>query len=157
MAGTLDGLENVSSISANIEALKQAQSNSSSALNANKNQVDPDTFLIQQQQNFNSMLNTLIGSTDDEKEKSSSDYFSFFDNSQSSSLTGLQSTADLQKLAAMEESSALLGRTVTYYGTDSNEEKSGVVSKITFSGNYSPLLVLNDGTEIPAGAVTSLK
>lgn len=157
MSSTFDGLENIYSISANIESLKKAQNNSESALNANKGQVDANSFLLQQQQNFNSMLNTLIGSSDDDKEKSSSDYFSFLDSSQSSSLSSLQNAADLQKLQAMEQSLPLIGRTVTYYGTDSNEEKSGVVSKVSFNSSSNAVLVLQDGTELPAGAVTGLK
>jgi hypothetical protein len=157
MSSSFDGLENIYSIQANIDALKKAQSNKESALNANKGQVDPDSFLLETQQNFNSMLNTLIGSSDDDKEKSSSDYFSFLDSSQSSSLSSLQSSADLQKLQAMEQNSSLIGRTVTYYGTDSNEEKSGVISKISFNSSSTPILVLQDGTELPAGAVTGLK
>jgi len=157
MSSSFDGLENIYSIQANIDALKKAQSNKESALNANKGQVDPDSFLLETQQNFNSMLNTLIGSSDDDKEKSSSDYFSFLDSSQSSSLSSLQNAADLQKLQAMEQSSPLIGRTVTYYGTDSNEEKSGVVSKVSFNSSSNAVLVLKDGTELPAGAVTGLK
>ena len=152
MSDTLDGLSNIYAIQAKLEALKSAKSSASSNT-GNSQAVDPDTFLIQTQQNFNQMLNTLITSPDEEKQQSSSDYLSYLESDASSSLN----TAALQKLAAMEQFSPLIGRTVTYYGTDSNEEKSGVISKITFSSSSAPILVLQDGTELPAGAVTGLK
>lgn len=154
MSDAFDGLSNVYSIQANIEALKNAQTNSSAALNSNNNnQVDPKTFLYQTELTFNQMLNSLVGSADEEKEDSSSDYFSFLSDSQNSSL----STADLQKLTAMEQYSPLIGRTVTYFDSATGVEKSGVIGKISFNDSSAPLLVLNDGTQLPAGAVTGLK
>lgn len=160
MSDTLDGLSNIYSIQANLEALKNAKNNSAAALNTGKSQVDPGAFLLQKEQTFNTMLNTLISSPDEEKQQNSSNYFDFLDNSQNSSLSGLtgqQNTVDLQRLAQMEQYSPLIGRTATYFDSSSNLEKSGVIGSLSFKNDSSVVLVLSNGTEVPAGAVTGVK
>jgi hypothetical protein len=150
----LDGLSNIYTIQANIDALKNAQGNSSAALN-NQSQVDPDTFLYQTALSFNQMLDSLVSPSDDEKEKNSSDLFGFLGNSQESYIENLtkQQTATTTQQA---QSSPLIGRTATYYDPATGEEKNGVINKVSFDrGGQS--LILADGTELPAGAVTGLK
>ena len=152
MSSITDGLENIYSIQANIESLKNAQQNSSSAT---KSQVDPDTFLYQTAQSFNKMLDSLLSSSDEDKESSSSDLFGFLDNSQQSyidSLTKQQAATTTQQA----QSSPLIGRTVTYFSTETGAETSGVVSQISLERG-GQVLILSDGTILPAGAVTGFK
>jgi hypothetical protein len=167
MADTLDGLSNLTSISAQIETLKQAQLNSAAAVKQSNGTGtatnDVDSYLINTQQNFSKMLDILTTSADqqsDTSSTSSADPFAFLNggqNSTLSSLTAQQNAIEMQKLAAAEQSSALLGKTVTYYTADSPEQKSGVVSKITFNDSGAPFLLLADGTTIPVGSVAALK
>jgi hypothetical protein len=160
MASTFDGLNNISAIQANIESLKQAQSNSQAALNTTAegtSKVDVNSYLLQTEKNFSSMLNALVGTDSAEKEESSSDIFSAIDSAQSSSLASLQNTADLQRLMAMEEYAGLTGKTVTYYDSATGAAKSGVIGQIKFADSGAALVVLQDGTQLPAGSVTGIK
>ncbi|MCU0641812.1 MAG: hypothetical protein MUC35_07030 [Candidatus Margulisbacteria bacterium] len=162
MTDPIDGLSNLTQISANIEVLKQAQLNSTAAAKqSGGTATDVDSYLIQTEQNFSKMLDVLTTvKSDDTGGSSNSDPLAYFSSEQSSTLSDLtaqQNALQLQKLAAAEQSSALLGRTVTYYTTDSLEQQSGVVSKITFNDGGAPFLLLEDGKTIQVGAVNSVK
>ncbi|MDD5382302.1 MAG: hypothetical protein PHH60_01425 [Candidatus Margulisbacteria bacterium] len=159
MSDTLDGLSNIYAIQANIESLKNAQINSSSSLNntSSGSHVSPGTFLYQTEQSFNKMLTTLTTPLDDQDESSSTDPFSFLDSSQDSSLNSVSSTDSIKQLLELEQSSTMIGRTVTYTDSVTGEEKSGVISKLSFTSGSVALLILSDGTELAAGSVTSLQ
>jgi hypothetical protein len=161
----LDGLSNLTQLSANIEALKNARQNSAAALNSSQlsasGTTDVGSYLLTTEQNFSKMLDILTTPADQQQEtSSSSDPFAFLNNGQDStlsSLTSQQNALELQRLAAAEQNSALIGRTVAYYTSDSTAQQSGVVSKITFSGAGAVFLVLTDGKTIPLGSVAELK
>ncbi len=161
MSDILDGLSNYTNISANIEALKAAQANSaavtsSSSSAAAGNLTEAQSFLLQNEQKFNDMLNSLLSSSSDEKNEKSSDSLSSLINSYSSSSTSqAQGSASLQQLNAMEKNSPLLGRTVSYYAA-SGELKSGKIASISFTSSASAILNLGNGDSINAGAVVSV-
>jgi len=102
----------------------------------------------------------LISPSDTENEENKSDPFSFLTNNsdQNSLLTQQNSSVStiMQQLNTLESNSALLGRTVTYIDSASNEQKSAIVSKITFTSNLTPVLNLSNGDTIAVGAITSI-
>lgn len=160
MSGTFDGLSNIYQISAQIDALKNAEQNTSAALGASSaggiNATDPNSFLIQSEQNFNTMLNALTTTQDDQQQQTnSSDPFSFLNNNNQNPLTATQNSADLQRLNALEQNSAMLGKAVIY--RNGGAENSGVIQKILIDQNSTPVFVLTDGSQIPISAVIGLK
>ena len=159
MSGLFDGLSNISSLNSSVDLMKLAQQNSA-GLNSTTLSNDPATFQIQMQQSFNQMLNMLISPSDTENEENKSDPFSFLTNNsdQNSLLTQQNSSVStiMQQLNTLESNSALLGRTVTYIDSASNEQKSAIVSKITFTSNLTPVLNLSNGDTIAVGAITSI-
>lgn len=161
MSSTLDGLSNLTAVSARIEALKNAKLNSAAALNATASTAtgtNVDSLLIQNEQNFSKMLDILTASSDDQSGSANSTSFLGEQDSTLNSLAEQQTTLNLKRLAAMEETSPLIGRTVSYYTTDSAAQKSGVVSSVAFTdGSSGAILVLADGARVPTGAVTELK
>jgi hypothetical protein len=160
MSDALDGLSNYYSIQANIDALKNAQLNSTSALSSNNNSSnsissDPKSFLLQTEQNFNQMLNILITSPDDQNQQSSStNPLDSLLSNQSSTQTDV---TGIQQLQTLEQNSPLIGKTVSYLDSASNAEISAVINSINFSSNLSPTLILNNGAVISPGAVTAIK
>ena len=158
MSALFDGLSNISSLNSSIDLLKLAQQNSE-GLNSTTLSTDPSTFQIQMAQSFNQMLDILISSSDKENETDNSDPLSFLTNNsnQNSLLTQSSSVSTiLQQLNSLESNSTLLGRTVTYLDSASNEQKSALVSKITFTSNLTPVLNLSNGDTIAVGAITSI-
>jgi hypothetical protein len=159
MSSIFDGLSNISSLNSSVDLMKLAQQNSS-GLNSTSVSTDPSTFRIQMEQSFNQMLNILIAPSDSENEENSSDPLAFLNNNnsdQSSLLTQNSSVSTiLQQLNSLESNSTLLGRTVTYLDSASNEQKSAIVSKITFTSNLTPVLNLSNGDTIAVGAITSV-
>lgn len=158
MTDITDGLSNIYKIQTNIEALKNAQQNSAAALNTSgstgKSQSDIDSFLLQNEKSFNGMLDLLVNGSDQQNDQSSSsDIFSGLDTGQNPAV----STTDLKQLEVMEQYSPLIGRTATYFDPTTGEQKSGIISQITFDANASALLVFADGSKIAAGAVIGLK
>jgi hypothetical protein len=158
MSGLFDGLSNISSLNSSVDLLKLAQHNSA-GLNSTTLSTDPSTFQIQMAQSFNQMLDILISSSDKENETDNSDPLSFLNNNsnQNSMLTQSSSVSTiLQQLNSLESNSILFGRTVTYLDSASNEQKSALVSKITFTSNLTPVLNLSNGDTIAVGAITSI-
>lgn len=88
MSSWLDGLSNIYSITARINALKNQANSSDPNLNTAK-EYDPDEMLYALEQNFSQMLDNLISSNkDEEEEKEKSDPLAFlFNNAQTSSST----------------------------------------------------------------------
>jgi len=85
-----DGLSNIYSLTAQINALKNAQNNSNlnSVNNANQaSQVDPKTYAYEMEKSFSQMLDNLMFSSDEEKEKNNNnDIFSSIIDSQQKEL-----------------------------------------------------------------------
>lgn len=154
-----DGLSNISSLNSSVDLVKLAQQNSA-GLNSSSLSTDPSTFQIQLQQSLNQMLSDFLTPSDDQNnDNNSSDPFSFLTNNsdQNSLLTSTSSASTImQQLNALESNSALLGKTVIYLDQTSNEQKSAVVSKITFNQNLTPMLNLSNGDTIAVGAVLSV-
>lgn len=162
MSDILDGLSNYTNLTSNIDALKAAQSNSSSALTSSSSTsasglTDPQTFRLQTEQNFNQMLNTLMSTSNDKSDETSSDPLSSLINSyQSSSTSQTLDSASLQRMSDMEKNSPLLGRVVSYFDAQTGEQKSGKIDSISFTSNASAMLNLSNGDTINAGAVVSI-
>jgi hypothetical protein len=155
-----EGLSNISSLNSSVDLMKLAQQNST-ALNSTTLSNDPSTFRIQMEQSFNQMLNLLIYPNESEgEEENSSDPLSFLtnNNDQNSLLTQSSSSVStiLQQLNKLEGNSTLLGKTVTYVDSASNEQKSAIVSKITFTSNLTPVLNLSNGDTIAVGAISTV-
>ncbi|MDD5594504.1 MAG: hypothetical protein PHG97_07180, partial [Candidatus Margulisbacteria bacterium] len=159
MSNLFDGLSNVESITAKINALKKAQENGATTA---PDGVDPDTFILQTQQNFNDMLNSLMVSPDEKDQSSSSDPFSFMtDSSQNTLQSQIQSLTNstntgAQNLTALEQNSPLLGK-VAIYQDQTGAQLEGVISKILLDKNGAPVIVLNDGLQIAASAIIGIK
>ena len=79
MSSLMDGINNAYLLTAQINALK-AQSQTSTN--------NPETIKVALEQNFNKMLDDLISSTDDDKKKEE-DIFSFFTDTNQTSLKNL--------------------------------------------------------------------
>ncbi|OGB90270.1 hypothetical protein A2625_02995 [candidate division WOR-1 bacterium RIFCSPHIGHO2_01_FULL_53_15] len=95
MADFFDGYSNIESLTARINALRQAQESGATAPAASSQPLDPDTFILETQKNFNQMLNSLVTPIDRENSSGSADPFSFLTNSTQTSL--LQQIEDLKK------------------------------------------------------------
>ncbi len=162
MSDILDNLSNYTNINYNIEALKSAQANSAAPSNRSgsadaSNLTEAQSFLLQNEQKFNDMLSSLVSSSDDQDSESDSDPLSSLINSYSSSSTSQTlDSASLKQLEAMEKTSPLLGRTVSYYDSQSGQLKSGKISSISFTSSASAMLNLSNGDSINAGAVVSV-
>jgi hypothetical protein len=70
MSSVTDGISSVNSLTTQINSLKEKAANASAS-------ADPNAVIFNLQQNFNDMLNELVSSSDQEKEKEKSDPFSF--------------------------------------------------------------------------------
>ena len=78
MSDYLDGLSNMYTLTAQINALKNQQTSTNSAA-GQASSIDPKEALYKLQLNFNEMLNGLISSSDeDKKDEEKSDFFDFF-------------------------------------------------------------------------------
>jgi hypothetical protein len=51
---------------------------------------------------------------------------------------------------------AMVGRTVSWIGTDGTTERSGVVTAASFSA-AGPMLTVTDGTQVAMGDITSVR
>jgi hypothetical protein len=83
-----DGLSNVQALTAKINALKK-NDGTAAADTSQKTTTDPNEALLTIQQDFNSMLNTLISSPDDEKDEEKNDSLSSFLNDYRTTATDL--------------------------------------------------------------------
>jgi len=82
MSDYLDGLSNMYTLTAQINALKNQQTSTNSTT-GQASSIDPKEALYKLQLNFNEMLNGLI-SSDKDKEEEKSDFFDFFTDYQTS-------------------------------------------------------------------------
>jgi hypothetical protein len=90
MSDSFYGLSNIYSLTAQIDALKKAKNAGSSASSAS--QVDPKNYIYEMEKTFSQMLDNLMGPSDEEKEKESSDdIFSSIMTSQQNQLDLLNS------------------------------------------------------------------
>lgn len=82
MSSLMDGLSNIYSLTSQINSLKDQATRTKS----NTNGTDPENALLNLQQNFNEMLNSLIVSSDQDKDKDKegSDPFAFLTDYQNS-------------------------------------------------------------------------
>jgi hypothetical protein len=158
----LDGLSNVESLTAQINALKKGQQ--TGGANSASSAADPDTFILQTQQNFNQMLTSLMASPDSGNGSSdSTDAFSSFlgGSDQTSLQAQLQtatstSAANLQKLTALEQNSQLIGKRVVYQDS-AGAQHEAVVSQIAVDQKGNASIVTSDGTQIAVSAISGLK
>ncbi len=105
MSTLMDGINNVYSLTAQIEALRSANQ---------QNIDDPEALRYALEQNFNQMLNDLVASTSEEDEdEDKNDPFSFFISSNQASLQSLQAqgileSSDAQPLLENSYNSSLI-------------------------------------------------
>jgi hypothetical protein len=162
MSDLLDGLSNVEALTAQISALKKGQQTENA--NSSSSATDPDTFILQTQQNFNQMLTSLMASTDsnDGSSDSSDAFSSFLSGSDQASLQAqLQtatstSAANLKKLTALEQNSQLIGKRVVYQDS-AGAQHEAVVSQIAVDQKGNASIVTNDGLQIAVSAIVGLK
>ena len=86
MSSWMDGLSSIYSITAKIEALKNQANSAGSNLNTQQ-ETDPQEALYAMEQNFSSMLNSLLASSDDEDKEKNSNALDFLFNSTQTSTT----------------------------------------------------------------------
>ncbi|MBN3033634.1 MAG: hypothetical protein JW873_06025 [Candidatus Saganbacteria bacterium] len=163
MSDLLDGLSNVEALTAQINALQKGQD--SKALNASgASAADPDTFILQTQQNFNSMLTALMATPDSSGSSgNSTDAFSsFLSGSDQSSLQAQLQLAtssyagNLQKLTALERNSQLIGKRIIYQD-QSGAQQEAVISQIAIDQKGNASVVSTDGRKIAVSAILGLK
>lgn len=81
MSTLMDGINNINSITAQINSLRTLEG---------EKITDPKMIKYTLEQNFNKMLQDLISSTDDEDDKDKSDPFSYYMSGYQESLQSLQ-------------------------------------------------------------------
>jgi hypothetical protein len=158
----LDGLSNVEALTAQINALQKGQTNGTGT--AGTSAADPDTFILRTQQNFNSMLTALMASPDSSNSSNNSTdaFSSFLSGSDQSSLQAqLQaatsaSTANLQKLTALEQNAQLIGKRVIYQD-QTGAQQEAVVGQIAVDRQGNASIVTTDGRQIAVSAIIGLK
>ncbi|OGC10982.1 hypothetical protein A3K48_00355 [candidate division WOR-1 bacterium RIFOXYA12_FULL_52_29] len=114
-------------------------------------------YIVETQQKFNTMLNDLVSGSDEKDSSSDSSVLSSL-ISDTSSLTASQtSTMDSQRLAALEQTSSLLGQEVIYYDQTTGSQATGTVDKVLVSNSAVPTIVLTDGRELPVASLVGIK
>ena len=78
MASILNGMSDVYSLTAKINALKNQSTG------AAQSKTDPNNAILELQQSFNEMLNNLLASSDDDKDNKKTDPFAFITDYQKS-------------------------------------------------------------------------
>jgi hypothetical protein len=151
---------NIENLTAQISAL-QSQQNSSTA--STSGTASADAFILQTQQNFNSMLNNLMGSTgsDDQDNSSSSDPFASLTNDQTlqaqiQKLSNTSSNTGTQNLTTLDQNSQLLGKQAIYQD-ETGAQVTGVIAKILLDSQGNAIVEMTDGLQIPAASIIGLK
>ena len=153
---------NVQSLTTQIEQLKQ--NGSVPGASGTSGTTSPDNFILQTQQNFNSMLQNLMTPADStDQGSSSSDPFSSFTNDQTlqnqiQNLTNPTSTANTgtQNLTTLDQNSQLLGKQAIYQDS-TGAQVTGVIAKILLDQKGSAVVEMTDGLQISASAIIGLK
>lgn len=150
MTSISDGLSNIEAINAQIAAL-QGGSSSTTGTSA----TDPEAFILQTQQNFNSMLDALMLDTGnkDNDDNGSSDYFSSLISSQN--LQTQLATAGNSGLTTLNQTSALLGKQAVYRD-QTGAEVTGVINKIMLDAAGNSMVVLDNGQQVPISSISSV-
>ena len=124
----------------------------------------PDSFILQTQQNFNSMLQNLMAPSDStDQNSSSSDPFGALTNDQNlqlqiQNLTNPATPANTgtQSLATLDQTSQLLGKQAIYQD-QTGAQVTGVIAKILLDQQGNAVVEMTDGLQIPASAIIGLK
>lgn len=116
-------------------------------------------YILNMQQNFNTMLNDLVSdSSGGSKSSSDSDTLSSLIKSTTSDTGASNSTLlDQQRLSILEQNSQLLGQQVIFYNSTTGQQETGTVNKILVSSTAVPSVVLSDGRELPVASLVGLK
>ena len=157
MTSSADGLSNIEAINAQISALNQAQGGSLAGTNGT---TLPGTFVLQTQQNFNSMLESLMTPTDSTGQSDSADPFSSLTNDQAlqTQIQNLYSSSagtGNQTLSALSQTSQLLGKQVTYQ-SPAGGQATGVIAKIQLDQQNNAVVEMSDGQQVPVSAIIGL-
>lgn len=152
----INGLAGIDSLSAQINALKNKPGNSAAA--GTNSTTDPSTFILQTEQNFNSMLDALTSTPDSGSSNSSSDPFSFLTNNNQNSLLAQQNTnsTSAQNLTTLGQNSPLLGQQIIYQDS-TGAQNAGVVSKIMLDRSNQAVIILTDGRQVSGSAVIGIQ
>jgi hypothetical protein len=126
--------------------------------------TSPDTFILNTQMNFNSMLQNLMAPADStDQGGSSSDPFAAMTNDQTLQLqiqkltSGTSSTTSgTQNLATLDQTSQLLGKQAIYQG-QTGAQATGVIAKIMLDQQGNAVVETTDGLSIPASAIIGIK
>ncbi len=146
-----DGLSNIEAINAQIAALQQTGGTSSTANSAANT---PDTFILQTQQNFNTMLTNLMSDSDsDSGDSGATDPFASLISNQN--LQTQLTTAGNSGLTTLNQSSALLGKQAAYQDA-TGAEVLGVIAKILLDAQGDTLVEMSDGRQVPVGSITRI-
>lgn len=152
---------NVQSLTNQIEQLKQNGTVSSSS--STSSTTSPDSFILQTQQNFNSMLQNLMTPADStDQSNSSSDLLSSLTNDQTlqaqiQNLTNSGTTSSANSnLTTLGQTSQLLGKQATYQD-QTGAQATGVIAKILLDQKGNTLVEMTDGLQIPTSAIIGIK
>jgi hypothetical protein len=152
---------NVQSLTTQIEQLKQNGTVSSSS--STSGTTSPDNFILQTEQNFNSMLQNLMSPADsDDQSSSSSDLLSSLTNDQTlqaqiQTLTNSGTTSSASSnLTTLGQTSQLLGKQATYQD-QTGAQTTGVIAKILLDQKGNTLVEMTDGLQISVSAILGIK
>ncbi len=151
MTSISDGLSNIEAINAQIAALQQNGGTSGTAATSAS---DPEAFILQTQQNFNTMLTNLMSETkNDTGDNSSSDPFASLISNQN--LQTQLVTSGNSGLTSLNQASALLGKQAAYQD-QTGGEVLGVIAKIMLDDSGTTLVEMEDGRQLPVSAITRI-
>jgi hypothetical protein len=154
---------NVEALSAQIAALQQGGQTANTAGTSGA-ASSPDSFILQTQLNFNSMLQNLMAPADsNDQNSSSSDPFASLTNDQTlqTQIQKLSNPATAtptgaQNLVTLDQTSQLLGKQAIYQ-SQTGGQVSGVIAKILLDQQGNAVVEMTDGLQIPASAIIGLK
>jgi len=82
MSDAFDGLSNIYSLTAKINALKSGQNNLSSTPTNSANSVDPKSVIYEMEKSFSQMLDHLMFSSEDENKNESDPFAAIIESEQ---------------------------------------------------------------------------
>lgn len=89
MSDAFDGLSNIYSLTAKINALKNGQTNLTSTATGNTSSVDPKSYIYEMEKSFSQMLDNLMFSSDEDEKKNNADPFATLIESEQTKLNQL--------------------------------------------------------------------
>ena len=128
MSSITDGISSVNSLTTQISSLKENAANA-------KASADPNAVIFNLQQNFNEMLNELVSSSDQDKEKEQSDPFSFLFTNYQTEINNINKQNSQTQTAADPSSESSLNIN-SYTGSIDNDLSQNIDQSSLLQNQY---------------------